>query len=266
MHHPEYRRIALSIQYHGQGFCGWQVQPNLRTVQGELEGSIASFSGERVTVQCAGRTDAGVHATLQVAHFDTRSQLPPDKWSRVLNTYLPDDVYVAQSFEVPFSWHARFSALWRRYRYAIHLGSPSSVFLSPYCWNRRGQFLDVLLMRSALVSLLGRHSLRALHRSGSSRLDSWVNIQDVSCFCRGSFVIFEVQADGFLYGMIRLLAGLLVDVGERSVALDEFQEIIFLGRRDLVRYAAPPQGLCLIGVGYPRYSFRGENDFERVSF
>ena len=244
------KRIAISVQYRGSGFYGWQVQPNLRTVQGDLEAAIASFSGEKVTVHCAGRTDSGVHAMSQVAHFDTSNGLPPNKWYYVLNGYLSDDVRISASSEVPISWHARFSALWRRYRYIVRTGNSSDAFLAPYCWDRQGQILDIASMRNALTILLGRHSLQAFHRSGSSRLDSWVNVQDVSCFCDGSFVIFEIQADGFLYGMVRLLAGLLVSVGEHSKSLSEFNEIVASGRRDLVKHAAPPQGLCLMGVGY----------------
>lgn len=244
------KRIAISVQYRGDGFHGWQVQPHLRTVQGDLEAAIASFSGQQVTVHCAGRTDSGVHAMSQIAHFDIQSELPPSKWCQVLNSYLQSDVRIAASSQVSDRWHARFSALWRRYRYTIYAGSSNNAFLAPYCWNRRGQLLDVAAMRKALAMLLGRHSLQALHRSGSSRLDSWVNVQDISCFCDGSFVIFEIQADGFLYGMVRLLAGLLISVGEHSRSLSEFNEIVSSGRRDLVKYAAPPQGLCLMGVGY----------------
>ncbi|MEO0949470.1 MAG: tRNA pseudouridine(38-40) synthase TruA [Cyanobacteria bacterium J06641_5] len=245
-----HKRIVMSVQYRGDGFHGWQVQPSLRTVQGDLEAAIASFSGQKVVVHCAGRTDSGVHAISQVAHFDIQSQLPPSKWSRVLNGYLQNDVRIAASSQVSNRWHARFSALWRRYRYTIRIGNSNNAFLSPYCWNRQGQLLDIAAMQNALAMLLGRHSLQALHRSGSSRLDSWVNVQDVSCFCDGSFVIFEIQADGFLYGMVRLLAGILVSVGEHSRSLSEFNEIVSSGRRDLVKYAAPPQGLCLMGVGY----------------
>ncbi len=243
-------RIALLLQYCGSDYCGWQVQPGMRTVQGEVERAIASIVGTPTRVHCAGRTDTGVHASFQVAHFDVCSPIPAPRWPHVLNSRLPNDVFVLASASVDSSWHARFCALWRRYRYIVRVGEQFDSAISQYCWRRRVNALDLGTMRRALSAILGRHSLRALHRSGSSRLDSWVNVQDISCFSNGSFVIFEIQADGFLYGMVRLLVGLLMQVGEGTRSLDEFLDIVFSGRRDCVRHAAPACGLYLSGVGY----------------
>lgn len=255
-------RIALLLQYSGTNYCGWQVQPSLRTVQGELEQAIQAVTGDRTRVTCAGRTDSGVHALFQVVHFDAVSQFPFERWSQILNARLPDDISVLVSTRVPCDWHARFSALWRRYRYIVRLDGNSNALASQRSWNRRIRSIDVESMRVALATMLGRHSFRALHRSGSNRLDSWVNIQDVSCFCNGLFVIFEIQADGFLYGMVRLLVGLLVQVGEGVKGLDEFSDIVFGGRRDCVRHAAPACGLYLCRVGYGESSIGKFYDVE----
>lgn len=248
---PERQRLALLLQYVGTHFHGWQWQPQHRTVQGELEAAIAAIVGEPVRVTGAGRTDTGVHAAGQVAHFDVCSPIPVARWPGVINSRLPSDISVTAAAAVGPDWHARFSATWRRYRYTLYTGSRPNLFVRPFTWHYYYEPLDVVAMRAALEPLLGRHHLSAFHRANSSRDHSWVEVQALICQARGPFIEIEVQANAFLYGMMRLLVGLLVQVGRGQRSPDEFTQLWTLEQRDRVKYAAPPQGLCLLGVGYP---------------
>lgn len=249
------QRVALVIQYLGTHFHGWQRQLQHRSVQGEIEGAIAAITGEPVTLYGAGRTDTGVHAAAQIAHFQVTSPIPAHRWAKVLNGRLPSDINIRAAAAVPPTWHARFSALWRRYRYSFYTDACPNLFVQPYCWHYYHAPLDLDKMNAVLRPLLGRHHLAAFHRAGSSRSHSWVDIQDVECYQRGPFLHVEIQANGFLYGMVRLLIGLLLEVGNGTRSPENFTDIWVNQRRELVKYAAPAQGLCLLRVGYPDSPF-----------
>lgn len=266
------QRVALVIQYLGTYFHGWQRQPHHRSVQAEIEAALENVLHHPVTLHGAGRTDTGVHAAAQVAHFDTTALIPPHRWANVLNSRLPQDILIRASQGVPANWHARFSALWRRYRYTLYTDPRPNLFLQPYSWHYYYKTLDVARMQAALEPLLGRHHLAAFHRAGSSRAHSWVDIQAVECTRisppgaagSGSLVQIEVQASGFLYGMMRLLVGLLVQVGQGMRSPESFTELWQQQRRDEVKYAAPAQGLCLLRVGYPQFPFPPEVWFDTL--
>jgi tRNA pseudouridine38-40 synthase len=255
METEEKERVALVIQYLGTNFHGWQRQPNQRTVQEEIEKAIAEILSEPVSVHGAGRTDAGVHAAAQVAHFDHRGMIPAHRWANVLNSRLPDDITIRASAKVPGNWHARFSALWRRYRYTIYTEKRPNLFVKPVSWHYYRDPLQSVLMQKALEPLLGKHHLAAFHRAGSARKHSWVEIQEALCYENGAFIHIEIQADGFLYGMVRLLVGMLVEVGCGKRALSDFTEIWQNQIREEVKYSAPAKGLCLLRVGYPEFPF-----------
>lgn len=259
---PTLHRVALVIQYVGTHFHGWQRQPNQRTVQEDLETTIATVLGQPVTVHAAGRTDTGVHAAAQVVHFDSTALIPPHRWADILNSRLPDDILVRASALVPLDWHARFSACWRRYRYTLYTDAIPNLFVRPFVWHYYYAPLDVALMQSALTPLLGRHHLAAFQRSGSKRAHAWVEVQAVECHRQGAFIYIEVQASGFLYGMMRLLVGLLVQVGEGLRSPFDFTQIWKMERRDQVKYSAPAKGLCLLRVGYPNCPFKAETWFD----
>lgn len=248
-------RVALVVQYLGTNFHGWQRQPNHRSVQEELEKAIAEIVSHPVTIHGAGRTDAGVHAAAQVAHFDHSSPIPAHRWANVLNARLPEDLTIRASAKVPANWHARFSALWRRYRYTIYTEKRPNLFVKPVSWHYYREPLNPVLMQQALKPLLGKHHLEAFHRAGSSRNHSWVEIQEALCVQNGAFIQIEIQADGFLYGMVRLLVGMLVEVGSGKRSLSNFTEIWQNERREEVKYSAPAKGLCLLRVGYPDFPF-----------
>ncbi|MEB3224551.1 MAG: tRNA pseudouridine(38-40) synthase TruA [Synechococcus sp.] len=249
------KRIALVIQYIGTHFCGWQRQTAERTVQAVIEDTISQVVGEKITIHGAGRTDSGVHAAGQFAHFESESLIPGYKWAKILNDRLPPDINIRGSCEVPLDWHAQFSALWRRYRYTIYTQPTPNLFIQPYAWHYYQAFLDETLIQAALTPLLGEHHLAAFQRTGSKRTHAWVNVQAAECFRRGSFLHIEIQANGFLYGMVRLLVGMLVDVGQGKLALAQFQDIWKNEKRHLVKYSAPAKGLCLLRVGYPESLF-----------
>jgi tRNA pseudouridine38-40 synthase len=249
------QRVALVIQYLGTHFHGWQWQPNQRTVQEEIETALQNVLGKPVRIHGAGRTDTGVHAAAQVAHFDAPAMVPPHRWADILNARLPSDIVIRGSAAVSPTWHARFSALWRRYRYLLYTEARPNLFTRPVSWHYYHEPLNESLMQSALSPLVGQHHLAAFHRAGSKRPHSWVDVQVAECQRMGAFIVIEVQASGFLYGMMRLLVGLLVQVGRGIRSPDSFTELWITQRRDQVRYAAPPQGLCLLRVGYAEFPF-----------
>jgi tRNA pseudouridine38-40 synthase len=251
----KFQRVALVVQYLGTHFHGWQRQSNQRTVQAEIERAIQSVSGSCVTLHGAGRTDTGVHAAAQVAHFDVPDLIPAHRWADILNHRLPEDIVIRGSAPVGRRWHARFSAIWRRYRYTIYTDARPNLFVRSFSWHYYYEPLDVSLIQDALNPMLGLHHFAAFHRAGSHRGHSWVEIQAASCIRRGSFIEIELQASGFLYGMMRLLVGILVEVGRGWRSPEHFTELWKGQRRDEVKYAAPPHGLCLLRVGYPDFPF-----------
>lgn len=252
-------RVALVIQYKGTAFHGWQKQAEMRsepTVQAEIEDAIASVLGKRAALVGAGRTDTGVHAAAQVAHFHAPKVIPAERWAMILNNRLAgNDVIIRASAAVADDWHAQFSAEWRRYRYTLYTSRYPNLFVQPFVWHHYHQPLDEALMLAALKPLVGYHNLAAFHRAGSERTHSWVEMQEVTCERYGDFVSVELQAAGFLYGMVRLIMGLLVSVGRSQLTPERFTNIWQNQRRDLVKYSAPPQGLCLLRVGYPVFPF-----------
>ncbi|MBW4643388.1 MAG: tRNA pseudouridine(38-40) synthase TruA [Goleter apudmare HA4340-LM2] len=251
-------RVALVIQYLGTRFHGWQRQKNQRTVQEEIEIAIAKILGYHVVLHGAGRTDAGVHAAAQVAHFEATGLIPAHKWATILNSYLPQDILIRASASVSSRWHARFSAAYRRYRYTLFTEDRPNLFVTPLSWHYYYAPLDESLIQAALKPLLGKHDLAAFHRAGSKRSHSWVEVQAAECLRSGPFIHIEIQANGFLYGMVRLLVGMLVQVGSGQRTLDNFTQLWQEKRREEVKYAAPPQGLCLLRIGYPNFPFPPE--------
>ena len=245
------QRIALCLQYDGAAFRGWQRQALHSSVQETLEVAIAQLdpaASQRVVA--AGRTDSGVHAAAQVVHFDAMGPIPPGRWPKALNGRLPPSIRVRAASAVPDDWHACFSASYRRYRYTVHNGRTPNLFLTPWSWQRHQVRLDEAAMGEALGSLLGEHDFSAFKRAGSRRAHAITTVE-VVVERQGDLVVVEIQASGFLYGMVRLIMGQLVAVGEGRLPPETFVERWRRRARHEVREAAPPQGLCLLRVGYP---------------
>ncbi|MEM6425423.1 MAG: tRNA pseudouridine(38-40) synthase TruA [Cyanobacteria bacterium P01_D01_bin.128] len=249
------QRVALVIQYVGTRFHGWQRQLDQRTVQAEIEQVLETVLGAPVTLHGAGRTDSGVHAAAQVAHFEAPSVIPAHRWAAILNHRLPDDIVIRAAAQVEDTWHAQYSALWRRYRYTLYTDKLPNLFVAPFAWHFYRAELDEKQIQQALNPLVGHHDLSAFHRAGSKRADSWVEVQAAECYRRGALLYVELQARGFLYGMVRLIMGLLVQVGCGQRSPDDFTGLWQQRRRDLVKYSAPAQGLCLLRVGYANFPF-----------
>ena len=237
-------------------FCGWQRQPNGNSVQAVLDGAISALDPHRpVLTVAAGRTDAGVHAAGQVVHFDSCGPIPARRWAPALNGRLPSSIRVREAVERPLQWHACYSASYRRYRYTLYNGRRPNLFLAPWSWHRYQTRLDEQAMDHALQGLLGSHDFAAFQRTGSRRSHSRTTIQDVCIQRRGDLVHLEIQASGFLYGMVRLLMGQLVAVGEHRLTPEHFERRWRERRRHEVKDGAPAQGLCLLRAGYPEEVF-----------
>ncbi|MBD2258090.1 tRNA pseudouridine(38-40) synthase TruA [Pseudanabaena sp. FACHB-2040] len=249
------QRVALVVQYVGTRFHGWQRQASDRTVQGEIEATLEAVLGHPVSIHGAGRTDAGVHAAAQVAHFMAPALIPAHRWADILNSRLPSDVLIRAAAQVPDDWHAQFSACWRRYRYTLYTDPCPNLFLRPFVWHYYYEPIDTQQVQRALDPLVGYHDLTAFHRSRSGRSHSWVDVQAAECSRQGAFVTVELQANGFLYGMVRLIMGLLVQVGKGQLSVDGFTALWKNRQRDQVKYSAPAQGLCLLRVGYEVFPF-----------
>ena len=257
------RRIALVIQYDGSRFCGWQKQKGLISVQAILEEKIAELDPIRpVKAIAAGRTDAGVHAAGQVVHFDCCGPIPDVKWASALNGRLPKEIRVLEAVQKTLDWHACYSAKYRRYRYTLFNGCHPNLFLQNFSWHKYNFWLDVKLMEEALENLKGFHDFAAFEKAGSNRKTSWTNVQEVSIFRDGDIISFEIQATGFLYGMVRLLMGQLVAIGEKKLSIKEFENKWRKGLRSEIKHSAPPHGLCLIRVGYEENIFSKEKSFD----
>ncbi|HEY9742609.1 MAG TPA: tRNA pseudouridine(38-40) synthase TruA [Coleofasciculaceae cyanobacterium] len=259
---PNVQRVALVIQYLGTNFYGWQRQPHHRSVQEEIEKVLSSIEQRPVTLYGAGRTDTGVHAAAQIAHFNATSPIPAQRWAAVLNSRLPEDIIIRASALVAPDWHARFSASWRRYRYTIYTDARPNLFVRPFSWHYYHAPLDESLIQTALNPLIGKHHLAAFHRANSGRSHSWVDVQAAECYRNESFIHIEIQANGFLYGMVRLLVGMLVKVGRGELDPKHFTELWVNQRREEVKYAAPAKGLCLLRIGYPDSPFPPEVWFD----
>jgi tRNA pseudouridine38-40 synthase len=252
----ELRRIALCLQYEGRAFHGWQRQRNASSVQGTLEAAIRRLDPEgSAQTMAAGRTDTGVHAAAQVAHFDCAGPIPAERWPKALNGVLPPSVRVIAAAPVPADWHACFSATYRRYRYTLYNGQRPNLFLAPWSWHRYRRRLDEALMLRGLEDMLGDHDFAAFQRAGSRRSHSRTCLQEVRVERQGDLIRVELQASGFLYGMVRLVMGQLVAVGEGQLPLEVFERRWRQGQRSAVKEAAPPEGLCLLRVGYPEPIF-----------
>ncbi|HZT79977.1 MAG TPA: tRNA pseudouridine(38-40) synthase TruA [Gemmataceae bacterium] len=246
------RNIRLTLSYDGTDFNGWQTQPGYRTVQETLEQAIAKLTGEaRVRVNASGRTDAGVHAVGQVVNFYTSSRLPADVLVRALNAHLPDDVVARDAADVPESFDANRDAKRKLYRYVIHDGPVPDLFLRRYCCPSRHR-LDAAAMRRAAGPLRGRHDFHSFETGWPNRLSSVRTITHLSVNRAGDWIWIDVEADGFLYNMVRAIAGTLMNVGRGYWPESKVAEILQAADRKLAGPTAPASGLFLMRVTYER--------------
>jgi tRNA pseudouridine38-40 synthase len=246
------RTIRLDLEYDGTGYHGWQVQPNAPTIQQSLEGALHTILGERVRVVGAGRTDAGVHALGQVGHFRTESKRDVEALLRGVNSLLPDDIVVKAVAESSSDFHARRSALLKRYEYWILNDPGRSAFHHRFVWHVRVK-LDLDRMRRAAECLIGQHDFASFQASGGEPGRTTVRrpgLLEVRSFGNGVIRI-AAEADGFLRGMVRILTGTLVDVGRGKIPEQAVPRILEAKDRTAAGESAPGKGLFLMRVLYP---------------
>lgn len=243
------RNIKLTISYDGTGFHGFQSQPRLRTVQGELERAILKLTGESVKVIGSGRTDAGVHAWGQVVNFLTASRIPAEKWPIAMNVNLPSDIVVRSAEEVPVSFHSRYDAVGKVYRYQIDRGRYPDVFLRRYAWHVP-QDLDLAAMQEAAGHMAGEHDFTSFCSSATPVEDKVRQVQKVQIEEREHLLWITVEGSGFLWNMVRIMVGTLVDAGRGRIAPDQIPEILRARDRTVAGETAPAHGLTLLRVHY----------------
>jgi tRNA pseudouridine38-40 synthase len=244
------RNFKLTLSYDGSAFNGWQTQPGQRTVQETLETAIASLTGEaRLRVNAAGRTDAGVHAVGQVVNFHSDTPHPADTILRAVNAHLPDDLVIRAAVEVPESFDANRDAFRKLYRYVIHDGDTPDPFLRRYACQARRR-LDDAAMRQAAECLQGRHDFHSFETEWPNRSSSVRTITHLALNRFGDWLWLDVEADGFLYNMVRAIAGTLMNVGRGYWPPEQVAAILQAEDRRLAGPTAPAQGLFLMRVTY----------------
>lgn len=238
------KRILLSIEYDGTAYSGWQKQPNQKTVQGEIEDAILRSIGEKVEIFGSGRTDAGVHALNQSAHFDLKAPVPISKLADVFNNALPSDIAIKSAVEVDDQFHARFSIKKKGYLYKIYNSKVKNVFLSNRAaWVKKE--LDIDKMKEAAEIIVGTHDFRGLCSANTCVSDFTRTIFDIDVEKTEDFVYIHVLGNGFLYNMVRIIVGTLVDYSLGKITLDDIKMAVFNGERSKAGQTMPPYGLYL---------------------
>jgi len=268
------QNIMLTVAYDGTAYCGWQVQPNGITVQECMETAILKLTGESLRILCAGRTDSGVHAMGQVVSFHTESQIPAEQFRRGLQRFLPDDITIVRSQRVADSFHATFSAIRKQYRYMIWDGPVIPPFLRHHVYQPRRALL-VEPMQQAIPALLGTHDFRCFETNYPNKATSVRTILAATIERRPTpdlwmpaeswqptdarphedpqrpLICFEVEADGFLYNMVRAIVGTLLRIGNSQRPVSDLNEAIESMDRSMAGSTAPAHGLSLVQVEYP---------------
>lgn len=242
-------RIVIKVEYDGTNYCGWQIQPNGDTVQKQLEKAIEKITGERSAVIGSGRTDSGVHALGQVAHFDTSSSVLPENFYRALNSVLPKDIKVISSAAADENFHARFSAKKKTYIYRMYQSEFPHPLKSRYAAHIP-YTLDVEEMKKACRYLLGKHDFKCFLSANSSVKDTVREIYHSELNVSGEDITYTVTGNGFLYNMVRIIVGTLVKIGEGKMTAEDMKKVIDSGDRSLAGITMPPCGLTLLKVEY----------------
>lgn len=244
------QRFKCIVTYDGTLFAGYQVQPGKRTVQGELERALKKLhKGEDIRVTASGRTDAGVHARGQVIHFDSPMKTPIEKWEIALNSLLPDDVAIIGTETVPDDFHVRFDAKGKEYRYFVHRSSRRDPFNRHYAC----QFaypLNTDAIRQAAADLIGINDFTSFCSAKTEVEDKVRELQEIGVLEEGNMLIFRFRGSGFLYNMVRVLTGTLLEVGSGERAPDSMPSVLKEKNRSAAGKTAPPQGLYLWKVFY----------------
>lgn len=238
------KNIKLIVEYDGTNYCGWQRQKNGKTIQETLENAIVEVTGEDIKLIGSSRTDAGVHAKMYVCNFSTSSTIPPDKIGIVIDHKLPKDIVILKSEEVDSTFHSRYSSKGKMYSYTILNRNERAAIGRNYAYQY-GRNIDVEAMKKAAVYFLGKHDFSAFKSTGSSVKDNVRTITEVRVEKDGDYIKIYVAGDGFLYNMVRIMVGTLLEVGEKKVNPEYVKEIIQSKDRKKAGKVVPAKGLCL---------------------
>ena len=249
--------VALCVEYDGGAFHGFQRQAGLRTVQSALEKAAAQVANEPVALVAAGRTDAGVHATSQVVSFHTKAYRPERAWRAGISSLTPSALGVVCASVFPDAFHARFDALWRHYVYIFSDARTRPVLhRGLVTWaGRHHAPLNEEAMHAAAQSLIGEHDFSSFRAAGCQSRSPWRRVHAIRVWRVGSHVAIDITANAFLLRMVRNIAGALLPVGRGELSTDALADLLRLRHRPAAPPTAPPQGLYLVGVGYPNHEF-----------
>ena len=246
------RRIKLTVAYDGTDYCGWQLQPNGVTVEEVLNREISGLTGEDIRVIGASRTDSGVHALGNAAVFDTESRIPPERMSYALNQRMPEDIVIVKSEEVPLEWHPRYQdVITKTYEYHIYNAAVPNPMK-----RRTSAFvsfpLDVEQMRKGAFYLVGEHDFVSFCNVRTNTADTVRTVHEIQINREKDEIIIRITGNGFLYNMVRIIAGTLIRVGRGFYEPEKVREILEAGKRTEAGVTAPPQGLVLVEIKYGR--------------
>jgi len=246
------RRIRIITEYDGTDYVGWQVQPNGVSIQALLEKALFELTGETIRVEGSGRTDSGVHARAQVAHFDTGARMAADKFAIAMNMHLPPDIRVLYSEQCDPSFHARFSAKQKEYRYTINTGIHADVFTRKTALHLH-RIRDVDAMKTAAAAVLGTHDFAAF-KCAASEMENTVRTVTRSDWTeQDGYLIYTVEGNGFLYNMVRILVGTMLEIGEGKRPASDMEAALQKKDRKAAGATAPAHGLMLYRVIYPDF-------------
>lgn len=244
-------RIALGVEYDGCQYHGWQAQTGLHTVQQVIESALSKVADCPISVVCAGRTDTGVHATNQIIHFDCDKERTIRSWIHGANSFLPKDVCVKWGREMPDDFNARYSALSRRYRYIIYNASIRPALLrGNVTWQYR--LLDHRLMAEASQYLVGENDFTSFRSVECQSNTPMRNVHQLQVTRMGDLIVIDITANAFLHHMVRNIAGVLIAVGSGKKPVEWVKEVLHARDRRLGAETAPPYGLYLVAVTYPK--------------
>lgn len=243
------RNIKLTLEYDGENYHGWQRQPRVATIQGTIEEALAKILQGKVKLTGSGRTDTGVHARGQVANFKMKSHIPLKNLKAALNSLLPEDIVVRHAVQVPDDFHARYDAQSKTYCYTILNSSFPSPFSRKYAYFFPHS-LDTAAMRRAAKCLVGSHDFSSFRGAGMRRGNYLRKMKRLKVSTEKEFIRLDMEADGFLYNMVRIIAGTLLEVGRGKMTAGEVGKILRAKDRRQAGPTLPARGLCLVKVKY----------------